>query len=156
MSAFLLLVAAASLFGPVSFSLASPGLTGRRNVFGLLGSVGATLAFSTEDQAAVAAPPWSGKYDDPNHPGCKREVTVSGVDMTISGTDGEPGPGCTSKDKVSPWKIGGKLIAEDSDELVIDFSPKGGPKDVPAKWVRNGIKFPDGNKWAKIGFKGSY
>ena len=46
-------------------------------------------------------------------------------------------------------------------EMVIDFSPKGGPKDLLAKWdaERNGIAFPDGNLWSKImvsPFQGSF
>jgi len=35
-------------------------------------------------------------------------------------------------------------------KIFVDFSPKGGPKDVVGKWQDGGIVFPDGNKWSKI------
>ena len=35
--------------------------------------------------------------------------------------------------------------------ILIDFSPKGGPADVVGQWLgTGGIKFPDGNVWAKL------
>ena len=40
-------------------------------------------------------------------------------------------------------------VTSDS-EIVVDFSEKGGPADVTAKWDENGIVFPDGNKWTKL------
>jgi hypothetical protein len=36
------------------------------------------------------------------------------------------------------------------DEIFIDFSPKGGPRDLLGKWTGKGILFPDGNEWKKI------
>jgi len=32
----------------------------------------------------------------------------------------------------------------------IDFSPKGGPEKLLAKYEDGGIVFPDGNKWTKV------
>lgn len=32
----------------------------------------------------------------------------------------------------------------------IDFSPKGGPDKLLAKYEDGGIVFPDGNKWTKV------
>lgn len=81
---------------------------------------------------------YNGLYTDPFHPRCTRSVSVKGSDVTISGTDVKGG---------DVWKITGKL--SDSG-LSIDFSPKGGPNAVPAEWVGDGFKFPDGNKWSKI------
>ena len=35
-----------------------------------------------------------------------------------------------------------------TDFIIIDFSPKGGPKDFEGVWEGNGIRFPkDNNKW---------
>ena len=36
------------------------------------------------------------------------------------------------------------------EEATIDFSSKGGPKDLVGKWDGSGIVFPDGNKWTKV------
>ena len=38
----------------------------------------------------------------------------------------------------------------DGKEMKVDFSPKGGPPDLIAKWTGDGIIFPDGNKWPLI------
>ena len=35
-------------------------------------------------------------------------------------------------------------------EIRIDFSPKGGPKDLLGKWTGKGILSPDGNNWSKL------
>ena len=35
-----------------------------------------------------------------------------------------------------------------TDYIIIDFSPKGGPKDFEGVWEKDGIRFPkDNNKW---------
>ena len=39
----------------------------------------------------------------------------------------------------TPWKVTGKVSGS---EMIVDFSPKGGPKAVPAKWNGLGIQFP--------------
>ena len=45
------------------------------------------------------------------------------------------------------WKVKGTVSGQ---SIVIDFSPKGGPKDVEAKYViGKGLVFPDGNTWTK-------
>lgn len=98
--------------------------------------------------AAIAR--WSGIYDDPKHPGCERSITKDGGDFVISGTSSEDGnKACLEDAPTKRWY----LIAqqgEASDELLVDFSPKGGPKDAVAKFDGDGIVFPDGNRWAKI------
>ena len=35
-------------------------------------------------------------------------------------------------------------------KLLVDFSPKGGSKDVIAECSVLGIRFPDGNFWSKL------
>ena len=44
------------------------------------------------------------------------------------------------------WKLTGRPKGK---YVLIDFSPKGGPKEVVAVNDGLGIVFPDGNKWTK-------
>merc|ERR1711935_406370 len=46
------------------------------------------------------------------------------------------------------WKVEGTV--KSSDTAFIDFSPKGGPVKLLAKYEDGGIVFPDGNKWTKV------
>jgi hypothetical protein len=46
------------------------------------------------------------------------------------------------------WKVEGTVKSTTSAE--IDFSPKGGPSKLSAKFEDGGIVFPDGNKWTKL------
>eukprot|EP00933_Yihiella_yeosuensis_P045212 TRINITY_DN40549_c0_g1_i1.p1 TRINITY_DN40549_c0_g1~~TRINITY_DN40549_c0_g1_i1.p1 ORF type:complete len:156 (-),score=44.10 TRINITY_DN40549_c0_g1_i1:199-666(-) len=130
------------VFLPGSVQQTTSPETGRREMMASLGLLAASGA-----SAAYAAPNWTGKYSDPFHPGCKREISVSGLEVTIDGTDGSPG--CAAGETQKPWKLSAKLTSADSEEVLIDFSPKGGPKDLVGKWDGSGIKFPDGNKWSK-------
>ena len=81
----------------------------------------------------------AGKYSDPAHPGCTRKVTTIGTNkVLIEGAD-EDG---------KPWKVRGTY---EGKEVTIDFTPKGGPKDVTATYtIAGGLTFPDGNKWKKL------
>ena len=81
-------------------------------------------------------PTFAGEFNDPQHPGCKRNIKLAGSQAIIRGAD-EDG---------TPWKVTGKVSGS---EMIVDFSPKGGPKAVPAKWNGLGIQFPDGNVWTK-------
>jgi len=83
-----------------------------------------------------------GSYDDPNHPGCLRKITVKGTDVTILGSDAIDGS--------NQWRISAK---EDyPGTIFVDFSPKGGPKNLLGVYNdrEEGIKWPDGNMWKKI------
>jgi len=98
-------------------------------------------------QAAITR--WSGIYKDPKHPGCERGITKDGDEFVISGTSAVDGAKECEKDmKTKKWYLVATKGAD--DELIIDFSPKGGPKDAVAKWDGDGIVFPDGNRWSKI------
>lgn len=82
---------------------------------------------------------------DPNHPGCPRLVSIEGNKALVSGADGNPG--CLTGNG-TPWNLEGKV---EGDNIFIDFSPKGGPKDFTGVWEDGknpGIRFPDGNKWS--------
>ena len=80
-----------------------------------------------------------GKYADPMHPGCKRKVTLIGTNkVLIEGAD-EDG---------KPWTVKGTY---EGKAVTVDFTPKGGPKDVTATWsIAGGLLFPDGNAWKKL------
>lgn len=77
--------------------------------------------------------PWVGRYSDPNHPTGFRDVTVSGSDLTIVGRDSPTG---------AEWTLRARVDASGLAST-IDFSPKGGPRDLPAKLVSGKIVFPD-------------
>jgi hypothetical protein len=144
----------------------------RRQMFGILGSVitGAAVmaAVPQEAQAAPAktgtASPFTGNYDDPNHPGCLRQVKVVGSPLKgdgtrspypiieVTGYDGNgSGNVCTEADRpkrADLWKVQGTV--KSNSVASIDFSPKGGPANLIGTYDGNGIVFPDGNKWTKV------
>ncbi|CAE7736847.1 GORK [Symbiodinium microadriaticum] len=124
---------------------------GRREaLLGLAGAVGVGLA-AEPGQAFEGAGQWMGYYADPQHPMCPRKIVYEydlyeKAQMMVDGGDGNPG--CEKKVLTRwtaqvDWKAG-------SDEITIDFSKKGGPSGVVGKWDKDGIVFPDGNKWKKI------
>ena len=78
----------------------------------------------------------AGTYTDPQHPGCTRRVSLQGSNVLISGAD-EDG---------KPWRVSGKYKGK---LVLIDFTPKGGPKDVLATYNGIGLVFPDGNVWTR-------
>jgi len=67
----------------------------------------------------------------------------------IKGTDTSDGSACEADDEVESWRLMATLT-EDQSKIMVDFTPKGGPKDVVGMWKEGGIVFPDGNKWSKI------
>ena len=119
-------------------------------VSGLSAAAVAVALVSGAGPAAAAAggSPLGGKYSDPNHPGCARAVnTVAG---TVTGADGTgPGGACEAGKPVKEWSLSA-VVAKDGQSLTVDFSPKGGPKDLTGKWNgKDGISWPDGNTWTK-------
>lgn len=86
------------------------------------------------------------EYDDPQHKDCPRTVRILDDDVSkvkITGKDGKNG---------KEWTV--FATTKDREGLIVDFTPKGGPKDVKAEWTGNGWIFPDGNRWtaSKISF----
>ena len=159
----LLLVSASALAPPQPSNTQS-----RRQLFGSLfsaGIAGVAIAAAPQEASATKAltglgSVFTGEYDDPNHPGCLRQVKVVGSPLRGDGTrspypvvevkgwDGKDGL-CTDRPERSDiWSVEGKL--KNKDEVTLDFSSKGGPANLLAKWDTDGILFPDGNKWAKI------
>ena len=163
--ATVLLVSASALAPP------QPSNTqNRRQLLGNLISAGiagvATVVAPKEASATKAltglGSVFTGYYDDPNHPGCLRQVKVVGAPLRGDGTrspypvvevkgwDGKEGEKiCIDRPERSEiWTIGGKLKSK--EEASFDFSPKGGPANLPGQWDTDGILFPDGNKWVKV------
>jgi hypothetical protein len=109
----------------------------------------ATLSAALASAALPAsAVDFSGSYADPFHPNCLREVqVVSPNKADVTGTDGTPG--CPPDGSGRKWALTGLI---DDDSILIDFTPKGGPKDLKGVWEPSpvaGIRFPDGNLWSK-------
>ncbi len=75
-------------------------------------------------------------------------MEVQGKTLLLSGTDGNPG--CPVDGSGNPWKLNGQILTE--DRILVDFTGKGGPKDVKGLWEDGdapGIRWPDGNKWTR-------
>ena len=123
-------------------------------------TLAATLVLAPADPAA-ATTVFAGKYIDPNHPHCPREIDADGV---ITGIDPVPfvkGSGCrgykkkneaaaVEAGKINPWTIKAK-IAGDDKSIFIDFDQKDGSgESFTGVWNGRGIEFPDGNVWAII------
>ena len=89
---------------------------------------------ATPGSGSAAGVRFGGTYTDPQHPGCTRKVVLTGSNVVITGAD-EPGG--------KEWKVKGKPYGR---ALLIDFTPKGGPPDVIARWTGLGLEFPDGNE----------
>jgi hypothetical protein len=92
-----------------------------------------------------------GSYADPFHLNCQRIIRSSVVvgkgnavaEVTLTGTDGNPS--CPADGSGNAWTLQGKVV--DNDSILVDFTPKGGPKDLKGVWDGDGIRWPDGNKW---------
>jgi hypothetical protein len=141
----------------------------RRNFFGQLAGAAAVMAVGAPEAKAAlktgASNPFTGDYDDPNHPGCLRQVKVVGAPQKADGTrskypllevTGYDGKGdsamCTDRPtRDDLWKVSGQVKSQ--TEAVIDFSLKGGPENLAATYDKDGIVFPDGNKWMKVSYE---
>ena len=107
-------------------------------------ATGAPRSYATAGEYASSADKRSaqvrlgGTYSDGAHPGCTRKVVVQGGTAIITGAD---------EDGVA-WKVKGKVTGR---TIAVDFTSKGGPKDVEALYVAGkGLVFPDGNVWKKM------
>eukprot|EP00933_Yihiella_yeosuensis_P063517 TRINITY_DN66695_c0_g1_i1.p1 TRINITY_DN66695_c0_g1~~TRINITY_DN66695_c0_g1_i1.p1 ORF type:complete len:170 (-),score=33.67 TRINITY_DN66695_c0_g1_i1:360-869(-) len=83
-----------------------------------------------------------GYYRDPNHPQFSRRIDYDYTETLIFVFGKDVG---YEKEFELPvkWEPG-------SDSITIDFSAKGGPKEMVAKWEGDGFRFPDGNKWTRL------
>merc|ERR1712228_955809 len=128
---------------------------------------GGALPASASSARTGLSSVFTGEYDDPKHPNCLRSIKVVGAAMGpdgrrrrepaayVKGVDNAKGtPSCADNPELaSVWKLEGK-VAESGETIYIDFSPKGGPKDLVGTWDTfggaPGILFTDGNKWTKV------
>ncbi|KAL7565786.1 hypothetical protein ACA910_015567 [Epithemia clementina (nom. ined.)] len=118
-------------------------------------ATGVTIAFSTcllpIPVSATPDDPFTGKYADPKHPNCKREIVVNkGSSLAkLTGTDGSPG--CPTDGSGKLWTLSGTVSGS---TILVDFSPKGGPANLKGVYDTSsspeGVQWPDGNKWSKI------
>jgi hypothetical protein len=99
----------------------SMGNMNRRQIFGFMGAAGAAVVAQEANAAAAktgASSPFTGFYDDPNHPDCLRQVKVVGAPLRgdgtrsaypvieVTGYDGKgSGATCTDRPTVSFFKI---------------------------------------------------
>lgn len=96
-------------------------------------------------------------YSDPNHPGCPRKLRVEGsARVVLTGADQIEGAKDCKDGKHGPtFEIKGHM---DGKDLHMDFSPKGGPKDLTGEFssdifTRDGhveIDWEDGNRWREL------
>mmetsp|Transcript_5847 Transcript_5847/g.13341 ORF Transcript_5847/g.13341 Transcript_5847/m.13341 type:complete len:189 (-) Transcript_5847:2021-2587(-) len=132
------------------------GITSRREMFHSMVAAGSTLGLLSPLKASAAvgaitgAENFVGKFSDPiNHPGGTRTIKL--IDGAIvgdyqlaevlgGGGRGEP------KEFVLPAVVVGDRV------IIIDFSPKGGPRDFSGVLEKDGsIKFlRDGNRWPRL------
>mmetsp|Transcript_14424 Transcript_14424/g.27129 ORF Transcript_14424/g.27129 Transcript_14424/m.27129 type:complete len:155 (-) Transcript_14424:160-624(-) len=122
----------------------------RRHTFiGLASTTVATiLSFPNPTNAAQGAQAFVGTFSDPiNHPGGTRTIRLLDqkvgdyqlAEVIVVGGVGEP------KNVVLPAAVIGDRT------IVIDFSPKGGPRDFVGVLDGKDIKFlKDGNKWPRL------
>ena len=92
---------------------------------------------ATPGQGEAAGIRFAGTYSDPAYPGLPRKVQLAGTNVIITGVD-EKG--------AKEWKVKGKPVGR---ALVLDYSSKGGPKQVIARWTGLGLAFEDGSTWTK-------
>lgn len=95
------------------------------------------LVFS-DGNAWTQSPGADGIYADPNHPTGYRALRIKGSKVFITAQDDPKG---------EVVELVGKSKGKGS--LVIDFSPKGGPKNLAATVSEGKLVFPDGNSWTK-------
>ena len=134
---FLLLLYVATYFSPAnSFKLKKSQLIG----------VGAGFLLSI--QPTIASSVFEGKYSDPiNHPGGTRTISVIGDKVggyQLAKVNGGGGRG-------EPANYILPAVVLNDQSIIIDFSPKGGPKDFQGVIEGKNIKFTkDGNVWPRL------
>ena len=123
------------------------GATASRRAFlSQLAAAGTAASIPSLSAHAISArtglsSPFTGEYDDPNHPGCLRSVKVVGAKLDAAGRKGPPlayvkgVDGLPASSKACPkgtkaalgdvWSADGKVsVADGVDTITIDFGPK--------------------------------
>jgi len=110
-----------------------------------------TATAKAEPVASAIISDFPGVYSDPKHPKGYRVIISAGSKVSMQLQDDPAGKVFSIPIKVKNDKKVGTL-------LTIDFSPKGGPKNIVGTVEKKGkISFPDGNVWSKTtGIVGVY
>jgi len=153
------LAACCSIRGTTSF-VSAPATQEGVSQQGRRAALLAAVAVPSAAQAVAPGTPkqahdWFGSYSDPQHPMCRRTLRFDQTtyqSIIVEGKDGNPG--CEKLKGTIPWIIKVNYNSTRADTMIFDFSPKGGPSSVVGKWDKDGILFPDGNKWTRV-FKSS-
>lgn len=147
-------VAAFCPINPIAPKLLTDGFElkiSRRSILASIAAATFTVASLPNVAVAVDAPSIAGVYTDPNHPKGYRVVreTKGGVAITLQDDPHSEIIDITAKAKAN--KKNGETT------LTIDFSKKGGPKNISGVFKDGKISFPDGNSWPKAtGIQGVY
>ncbi|KAJ1461741.1 hypothetical protein M885DRAFT_506832, partial [Pelagophyceae sp. CCMP2097] len=126
---------------------------GRRGFVAQTAVAVATTVVAAPAFAASCGDELVGTYTDPNHPGCTRRVAaISGTKFaSVYGADEDGKPWVAKAAVACPGYNG-----VDAPQLIVDFTPKGGPADVAAVFSSTGgltngkLTFPDGNVWSMV------
>ncbi|CAE8602922.1 unnamed protein product, partial [Polarella glacialis] len=75
---------------------------------------GDAKAFGESPRTSASPARWSGKYSDPNHPGCGRRIIKDGAQFVISGASNvdKAEKGCPPGAKLKRWSLTGVLEGE--------------------------------------------
>eukprot|EP00929_Paragymnodinium_shiwhaense_P061022 TRINITY_DN30458_c0_g1_i1.p1 TRINITY_DN30458_c0_g1~~TRINITY_DN30458_c0_g1_i1.p1 ORF type:complete len:260 (+),score=40.14 TRINITY_DN30458_c0_g1_i1:69-782(+) len=122
----------------------------RRALFSLVpGMMLGGAALENAAEAVQQVPPWQGRYNDTDHPGCKRDVYVDGMQVKLIATDGRPG--CMKGEKQRAWNTTGRINIASYNEMIIDYRVRAGPERWILKWQDDGVVTQDGIKWKRLG-----
>lgn len=110
--------------------------------------IGVGAGFLLSIQPTIASSVFEGKYSDPiNHPGGTRTISVIGDKVggyQLAKVNGGGGRG-------EPANYILPAVVLNDQSIIIDFSPKGGPKDFQGVIEGKNIKFTkDGNVWPRL------
>ena len=107
-----------------------------------------------------AATVFAGKYIDPNHPHCPREIDMQRRHRILDPVpfakgrgmprlqEEERGCGCRGWEDLPLVHQG--VVSKDDATILIDFDQKDGSgESFTGKWNGVGIEFPDGNVWGE-------
>lgn len=124
--------------------------TDRRALIASVVLASATMMLPTMANAVEGDPSvFCGTYSDPiNHPGGKRVITLlddkKTGDYQLAQVQGGGGVG-----EPANYILPAVIVGDRS--IIIDFSPKGGPRDFVAVLDGKDIKFlKDGNRWPRV------
>lgn len=131
-----------------SFMLLSPTRKVLQSTISIATRTGYRMTSSNNDIQQFA-----GSYSDPNHMNCQRDIVIkesNSNEVVLNGADGDPH--CSIDGSGTKyWKLIGMV---DGNTISVDFTPKGGPKNVIGIYEADGssnyITWPDGNRWTKI------